>query len=78
MRAPSYMTRRVLSQGRADAFRHRRRGRIPRLCVQHYRAAQAIALRDERGEADTEELRKGIVPRCTHETSSVNLLAPKP
>ena len=29
--------------------------------VQHYRAAQAIALRDERGEADTEELRKGVV-----------------
>jgi len=29
--------------------------------VQHYRAAQEIALRDERGEADTEELRKGVV-----------------
>ena len=29
--------------------------------VQHYRAAQAIAIRDERGEADTEELRKGVV-----------------
>jgi hypothetical protein len=29
--------------------------------VQHYRAAKAIALRDERGEADTEELRKGVV-----------------
>ena len=29
--------------------------------VQHYRAAQAIAMRDQRGEADTEELRKGVV-----------------
>lgn len=29
--------------------------------VEHYRAAQAIALRDQRGEADTEELRKGVV-----------------
>ncbi|HEY9065451.1 MAG TPA: hypothetical protein VIO33_10755 [Burkholderiaceae bacterium] len=29
--------------------------------VEHYRAAQAIAQRDERGEADTEELRKGVV-----------------
>ncbi|HJV60333.1 MAG TPA: hypothetical protein VJ743_05265 [Albitalea sp.] len=29
--------------------------------VNHYRAAQAIALRDQRGEADTEELRKAIV-----------------
>ncbi len=29
--------------------------------VDHYRAAQAIALRDERGEADTEELRKAVV-----------------
>jgi len=26
-----------------------------------YRAAQAIAVRDERGEADTEELRKAVV-----------------
>lgn len=29
--------------------------------VEHYRGAQATALRDERGEADTEELRKGVV-----------------
>ena len=29
--------------------------------VTHYRAAQAIAVRDGRGEADTEELRKAIV-----------------
>jgi len=29
--------------------------------VDHYRAAQAVALRDQRGEADTEELRKAVV-----------------
>lgn len=29
--------------------------------VEHYRAAQAIAMRNERGEADTEELRKAVV-----------------
>ena len=29
--------------------------------VEHYRAAQTIAVRDERGEADTEELRKAVV-----------------
>jgi len=29
--------------------------------VENYRAAQAIATRDERGEADTEELRKAVV-----------------
>jgi hypothetical protein len=29
--------------------------------VEHYRAAQAIAVRDTRGEADTEELRKAVV-----------------
>jgi len=29
--------------------------------VENYRAAQAIALRDQRGEADTEELRKAVV-----------------
>ena len=29
--------------------------------VEHYRAAQAIAARDDRGEADTEELRKAVV-----------------
>jgi FtsZ-interacting cell division protein ZipA len=29
--------------------------------VAHYRAAQAIAVRDQRGEADTEELRKAVV-----------------
>jgi hypothetical protein len=29
--------------------------------VEHYRAAQASAARDERGEADTEELRKAVV-----------------
>lgn len=29
--------------------------------VKNYRAAQAIALRDSRGEADTEELRKAVV-----------------
>jgi len=29
--------------------------------VEHYRAAQAIALRDQRGEADTEALRRGVV-----------------
>jgi hypothetical protein len=29
--------------------------------VTHYRAAQAIAVRDKRGEADTEELRKAVV-----------------
>jgi len=29
--------------------------------VEHYRAAQAIAVRDKRGEANTEELRKAVV-----------------
>ena len=29
--------------------------------VEHYRAAQAISVRNERGEADTEELRKAVV-----------------
>ena len=29
--------------------------------VNNYRAAQAIAVRDQRGEADTEELRKAVV-----------------
>ena len=29
--------------------------------VENYRAAQSIAMRDERGEADTEELRKAVV-----------------
>jgi hypothetical protein len=29
--------------------------------VENYRAAQAIAVRDQRGEADTEELRKSVV-----------------
>jgi phage portal protein BeeE len=29
--------------------------------VKNYRAAQAIAVRDARGEADTEELRKAVV-----------------
>jgi hypothetical protein len=29
--------------------------------VENYRAAQAIAARDERGQADTEELRKAVV-----------------
>jgi hypothetical protein len=29
--------------------------------VDHYRAAQAIAMRDRRGEADTEELRRAVV-----------------
>ena len=29
--------------------------------VEHYRAARAIALRDRRGEADTEELRQAVV-----------------
>jgi hypothetical protein len=29
--------------------------------VEHYRAAQAIAARDERGEADTEQLRNAVV-----------------
>ena len=29
--------------------------------VAHYRAAQAIAVRGERGEADTEELRKAVM-----------------
>ena len=29
--------------------------------VEHYRGAQATALRDQRGEADTEELRKAVV-----------------
>jgi hypothetical protein len=29
--------------------------------VENYRAAQFIAVRDERGEADTEELRKAVV-----------------
>ena len=31
------------------------------LLVENYRAAQAIAVRDERGEADTEQLRKAVV-----------------
>lgn len=29
--------------------------------VEHYRAAQAIALRDQRGEADTEDMRRAVV-----------------
>ncbi len=29
--------------------------------VEHYRAAQAIAVRDQRGEADTEDMRKAVV-----------------
>lgn len=29
--------------------------------VEHYRAAQAVAVRDQRGEADTEEQRKAVV-----------------
>ncbi|MBT2325491.1 hypothetical protein J7E62_24465 [Variovorax paradoxus] len=29
--------------------------------VEHYRAAQATAMRDQRGEADTEELRRAVV-----------------
>lgn len=29
--------------------------------VEHYRAAQAIAIRDQRGEADTEEMRRAVV-----------------
>jgi hypothetical protein len=29
--------------------------------VDHYRAAQSIAARNERGDADTEELRKAVV-----------------
>jgi hypothetical protein len=29
--------------------------------VDHYRAAQEIAMRDKRGEADTEAMRQGIV-----------------
>lgn len=29
--------------------------------VEHYRAAQAIAMRDQRGEADTEEMRRAVV-----------------
>ena len=29
--------------------------------VEHYRAAQAIALRDHRGEADTEDMRRAVV-----------------
>lgn len=29
--------------------------------VEHYRAAQTIAMRDQRGEADTEELRRAVV-----------------
>ena len=36
--------------------------------VDHYRAAQAIAVRDERGEADTEELRKAVAVSYTHLT----------
>jgi hypothetical protein len=31
------------------------------MVVEHYRAAEATALRDQRGEADTEELRQGVV-----------------
>ncbi len=29
--------------------------------VEHYRAAQAIAIRDQRGEADTEDMRRAVV-----------------
>ena len=29
--------------------------------MDHYRTAQAIAVRDQRGEADTEDLRKAVV-----------------
>ncbi len=31
--------------------------------VEHYRAAQAIAIRDQRGEADTEEMRRAVEHR---------------
>jgi hypothetical protein len=34
---------------------------ISNTVVENYRAAQAIAAREQRGEADTEELRKAVV-----------------
>ena len=51
--------------------------------VEHYRAAQATALRDQRGEADTEELRQGVVHyRALFEelleVSGVGMAPPKP
>ena len=51
--------------------------------VEHYRAAQATALRDQRGEADTEELRQGVVHyRALFEelleVSGVGTAPPKP
>jgi hypothetical protein len=46
--------------------------------VEHYRAAQAIAIRDERGEADTEELRKAVVHYRVLFDDMLEVREPKP
>ena len=46
--------------------------------VENYRAAQAIAARDERGEADTEELRKAVVHYRVLFDEMLEVRAPKP
>jgi hypothetical protein len=46
--------------------------------VEHYRAAQAIVMRDERGEADTEELRKAVVHYRVLFDDMLEVREPKP
>jgi hypothetical protein len=46
--------------------------------VENYRAAQAIAARDERGEADTEELRKAVVHYRVLFDDMLEVRTPKP
>jgi hypothetical protein len=46
--------------------------------VENYRAAQAIAARSERGEADTEELRKAVVHYRVLFDEMLEVRAPKP
>lgn len=46
--------------------------------VENYRAAQAIAARDERGDADTEELRKAVVHYRVLFDEMLEVRTPKP
>jgi hypothetical protein len=46
--------------------------------VENYRAAQAIVARDQRGEADTEELRKAVVHYRVLFDDMLEVRAPKP
>ena len=50
------------------------------MVVEHYRAAQAIALRDQRSQADTEELRKGVIHyrALFEDLLEVNASGPRP